>query len=53
MGDPVVDEEGDMGICEEMICLPGRRISGHYDGWVRIKGRRRQVGVGHEGDVGG
>lgn len=51
MGHPVVDEQRDEGVAGQVVCLLGRVRGGHDDGRVRRVGRRRQVGVVHEGDV--
>ena len=53
MGDPVVDEKRDAGVGHEVIGFAGGRVGGHDDCWVRVEGGRGEVGVGHEGYVGG
>lgn len=46
--DPVVDEEGDSGVGEEMVGFTGGRVGGHDDGWEGVIGGRGEVGIGHE-----
>lgn len=53
VGDPVVDEEGDAGIGEEVEGLLGGWVRGHDDCWVGGVGSGGKVGVVHEGDVRG
>ena len=58
MRDPVVDEEANTRIVEEILRLEGLGIRRHYDGGVRWKRRGRvggaagEEGVVHQGDVG-
>lgn len=53
VGHPVVDQERDPRVREEVVGLAGRGVGGHDDGRVGVVGSRREVGVGHEGDVWG
>lgn len=48
-----MDEEGDTGIGKEVVGFAGGGVGGHDDCWVRVEGGGGEVGVGHEGDVGG
>lgn len=50
--DPVVDEEGDVGVRGEVVEFFGGRVGRHYYHREVLRVRRRgEVGVGHEGDV--
>lgn len=52
--DPVMHEEGDVGVGEQVQRLPRGGVGGHYDAGVvtvRGEGRAGEVGVVHEGDV--
>lgn len=52
MGDPVVDEEGDVWVLLEVGHLFGGWVGGHYYGGMGGVRRGGQVGVVHERDVG-
>ena len=40
MGDPVVDEEGDAGVGDQIERFFGRRVCRHYYYGGRVEGRR-------------
>ena len=50
MRDPVVDEQRDTRIGEEVLGLEGARVGGHDDGGARVPVIREE-GVVHQGDV--
>lgn len=55
---PIVHEDADVGIVEQVLSLEGLWIRGHYYGrigWERtgwVRGATGQEGVVHEGDMG-
>ena len=51
MGNPVVHQERDTRVGDEIQGLFGGWIRGHDDGRVRRERRRGKVGIVHEGDV--
>lgn len=52
MRHPVVDEEGDIGVGDEVKGLFRGGVRGHYYGWSGAVGRGGEVCVVHQGDVG-
>ncbi len=51
MRDPVVDQERDSRVIDEVEGLFGGRVGGHYDDGARVVRGGWQIGVIHEGDV--
>jgi len=51
MGNPVVDEERDSRIRNEVVGLLRFRVGGHDDDGRRCEGCRGQVGVVHQRDM--
>lgn len=55
---PIVDEEADPRVVEEILRLEGLKVGGHYYGWVRWEGRggmggaAGEEGIVHQRDVG-
>lgn len=53
MRDPVVHQEGNARVGDEVCGLLGGRVCGHDDCWVRREGCFGEIGVVHEGDMRG
>ena len=51
MRNPVVNEEGDAGVGDQVRCFLGGRIRRHDDDGSGVERRRGEVGVIHEGDM--
>lgn len=47
-----MDKKGDVGVSDEVCHLAGGRVGGHDDDGGRGVGRRGEVGVVHERDMG-
>ena len=52
MGNPVVDEQGDVWVGDEVIGFLGGRVGCHYYRRRAAVWRGGEVGVVHEGDMG-
>jgi hypothetical protein len=52
MGDPVVNEEGDVRVREQVARFERLGVGGHYDGGVRVIWRGLEESIVHEGDLG-
>lgn len=52
VGYPVMHQQGNTGVAQQVVGLPRGGVGGHDDGRIRVVGSRGKIGVGHKGNMG-